>query len=63
MVPCFVCSTTNLCSSSCSDWDNGISLPGSDAGVLGLSSMAWSQMRDGGNLCNTSSENTLEYCQ
>jgi hypothetical protein len=63
MVPCFMCSTMNLCSSSCSAWDSGISLPGSAAGALGLSLMAWSQMRDGGNSCDASSKNTLEYCR
>jgi hypothetical protein len=37
-------------------------LPDSAAGMLGLSSIVWSQMREGGNLCDASSEKTLEYC-
>jgi len=62
MVPRLVCSTTNLCSSSCSACDSGMSLPGRAAGALGLSSIVWSQTWDGGNSCDVSSENTLEYC-
>jgi hypothetical protein len=58
-----MCSFTNLWSSSCSACDNGMSLPGSAAGVPGLSSITWSHGWDGGNLCDASSENTLEYAQ
>ena len=61
MVPCLVCSTTNLCSSSCSACDSSMSLRGRAADALGLSSITWSQMCDGGNSCKASSENTLEY--
>jgi hypothetical protein len=63
MVPCLVCSTTNLCSSFCLVCDNGMSLPGSATGAFGFSLIAWSQIHEGGNLCEASSENTLEYCQ
>jgi hypothetical protein len=38
-----------------------MSLPGSAAGAPGLGSIVWSHERDGGNSCDTSSENTLEY--
>ena len=62
MVPRLVCSTTNLCSSSCSACDSRMSLLGRAAGVLGLSPIAWSQTWDGGNLCDASSKNTLKYC-
>ena len=62
MVPCLVCSTTNLCNSSCLACNSRISLPGSAAGAFGLSSIVWSQICDGGNLCDTSSKKTLEYC-
>ena len=62
MVPHLVCSTMTLCSSSCLVLDSGISLPGSAAGALGLSLIVWSQMREGGNSCDVSSEKTLEYC-
>jgi len=61
MVPLPRCSLTNLCSSASSGCDNGISFPGNDTGAPGLSSMAWSQMRNGGNSCDASSLNTLEY--
>jgi hypothetical protein len=37
-----------------------MSLPGSAAGAPGLSSIAWSHGRDGGNSCEASSEKTLE---
>jgi hypothetical protein len=37
-------------------------LPGNDTGAFGLSSMAWSQICNGGNSCDMSSEKTLEYC-
>jgi len=62
MVPLSKCSLTNLRNSVSSGWDSGISLPGSDAGTPGLSSMAWSHSRVGGNLCDASSLNTLLYC-
>ena len=42
-----------------------MSRPGNMLGAPGLSSMAWSQMRDGGKLCDASSLKTLvnaEYC-
>src|SRR5580693_7266172 len=55
-----MCSFTNLRSSCCSAWDSGMSLPGSAAGAPGLSSIAWSHGRDGGNSCEASSEKTLE---
>src|SRR5580693_4693062 len=58
-----MCSFTNLRSSSCSAWDSGMSLPGSAAGAFGLSSIAWSHGRDGGNSCEASSEKTLENVQ
>ena len=61
MVPLPRCSLTNLRSSASSGWDSGMSFPGSDTGAPGLSSIAWSQMRDGGNSCDASSLNTLEY--
>ena len=48
-------------SSVSSAWDNGISLPGSATSAPGLSSIAWSHGWDGGNSCEASSENTLEY--
>jgi hypothetical protein len=38
-----------------------MSLPGSAASAPGFSSIAWSYGRDGGNSCEASSENTLEY--
>jgi hypothetical protein len=38
-----------------------MSFPGSAAGAPGFSSIAWSHGRDGGNSCEASSENTLEY--
>jgi hypothetical protein len=38
-----------------------MSLPGSAVGAPGLSLITWSQGWDGGNSCDTSSENTLEY--
>jgi hypothetical protein len=56
-----MCSFMKDRSSTSSAWDSGISLPGSAAGVPGLSSMAWSHGWDGGNLCKASSENTLKY--
>src|SRR6266850_3263939 len=61
MVPLPKCSLVNFCSSASSGCDNGISFPGSDAGAPGLSSMAWSQMCVGGNSCDASLLNTLEY--
>jgi len=61
MVPLSRCSLMNLHSSMSSGCDKGMSFPGRDAGAPGLSSIAWSQMHDGGNLCDTSSLNTLEY--
>ena len=61
MVPLPKCSLTNLRSSASSGCDSGISFPGSDAGAPGLSSIVWSQIRDGGNSCDASSLNTLEY--
>jgi hypothetical protein len=60
MVPCLMCSTMNLCSSSCSASDSGISFPGSDVGVFGLSLIAGSHMRDGGNLWEAFSKKTWE---
>ena len=42
-----------------------MSRPGSVLGAPGLSSIAWSQMRDGGKLCDASSLKTLvnsKYC-
>jgi hypothetical protein len=38
-----------------------MSFPGSAAGAPGFSSIVWSHGQDGGNLCEASSENTLEY--
>jgi hypothetical protein len=38
-----------------------MSFPGSEASVPGFNSIAWSHGRDGGNSCEASSENTLEY--
>src|SRR6267142_4628866 len=61
MVPLPRCSFTNFRSSASSGCESGISFPGNDAGAPGLSSMAWSHRRDGGNLCEASSLNTLEY--
>ena len=61
MVPLIKCSFMNFLSSPSSGCDNGISFPGRDAGAPGLSSIAWSQMHDGGNSCDASSLNTLEY--
>ena len=61
MVPLPRCSLTNLRSSASSGCESGISFPGNDAGAPGLSSMAWSQRCDGGNSCEASSLNTLEY--
>src|SRR6266850_5127081 len=61
MVPLPRCSLMNLHSSASSGCDKGISFPGRDAGALGLSSIAWSQMCDGGNSCDASSLNSLEY--
>ena len=61
MVPLPRCSLMNFRSSASSGCDSGISLPGSDAGAPGLSSIAWSQTRVGGNSCDASSLNTLEY--
>src|SRR6267142_5351525 len=58
MVPLPRCSLTNLHSSASSGCDSGMSFPGSDAGAPGLSSIAWSQMHDGGNLCDASLLNT-----
>ena len=55
----------NLLSSCCSAWHRCIRRPGSVLGAPGLSSMAWSQMRDGGKLCDASLLKTLvkaEYC-
>jgi hypothetical protein len=60
-VPLAVCSFTKDRSSINSACDNGISLPGSATGAPGLSSMAWSHGQEGGNPCDASSENTLEY--
>jgi len=50
MVPLPRCSLTNLRNSVSSACDRGMSFPGNDVGAPGLSSIAWSQMRDGGNL-------------
>jgi len=61
IVPLPRCSFTNLRSSASSGCDSGMSFPGSNAGAPGLSSIAWSQMRVGGNLCDASSLKTLEY--
>ena len=61
MVPLPKCSLTNLHSSTNSACDRGISFPGNDAGAPGLSSIVWSQIRDGGNLWDASPLNTLEY--
>ena len=61
IVPLLRCSLTNLRSLASSGWDSGMSFLGSDAGAPGLSSMAWSQTHDGGNSCDASSLNTLEY--
>ena len=55
----------NLLSSCCSAWHRRIKRPGNVLGAPGLSSMAWSQMRDGGKLCDASSLKTLvnsKYC-
>ena len=60
-MPLAMCSFMKDRSSTSSAWDSGMSLPGSAAGAPGLSSMAWSHGQDGGNLCEASSENTLEY--
>jgi hypothetical protein len=56
-----MCSFMKDRSSTSSACDNGISFPGSAAGAPGFNSMAWSHSRDGGNSCEASSENTLEY--
>src|SRR5580693_2521741 len=56
-----MCSFTKDRSSTSSACDSGMSFPGSAAGAPGFSSMAWSHGRDGGNSCEASSENTLEY--
>src|SRR6266850_7330759 len=58
MVPLIKCSFMNFLSSPSSGCDNGISFPGRDAGAPGLSSIAWSQMHDGGNSCDASLLNT-----
>ena len=63
MVPLPRCSLMNLRSSASSSCDSRISFPGSNAGAPGLSSIAWSQRRDGGNSCDASLLNTLEYDQ
>jgi len=63
IMPLAVCSFTNVWSSPCSAQESRISLPGSAAGAPGLSSITWSQGRDGGNLCEASSKNTLKYIQ
>ena len=55
------CSNMNFCSSLSSACDKGISFPGSDTRAPGLSSIAWSHILDGGNLCDASSLNTWEY--
>ena len=60
-MPLAMCSFTKDCSSTSSAWDSGMSFPGSAAGVPGFSSIAWSHGQDGGNSCDASSENTLEY--
>jgi hypothetical protein len=60
-VPLAVCSFTKDRSSTSSAWDSGMSLPGSAAGAPGFNSIAWSHGWDGGNSCEASSENTLEY--
>jgi hypothetical protein len=60
-MPLAVCSFTKDRSSTSSAWDSGMSFPGSVAGMPGFSSIAWSHGRDGGNLCEASLENTLEY--
>jgi hypothetical protein len=55
----------NFRNSSSSSWDSGISFPGKDDGASGFNSIAWSQIRDGGNLCDVSLLNTLvklQYC-
>jgi hypothetical protein len=61
IVPLAVCSFTKDRSSTSSAWDRGMSFPGSVAGAPGFSSIAWSHGQDGGNSCEASSENTLEY--
>jgi|HubBroStandDraft_3_1064219.scaffolds.fasta_scaffold93580_2 hypothetical protein len=61
MVPHLVCSITNLCNSSCLACDSGMSLLGNAADAFGFNSMAWSQIHEGGNSCDVSSEKTLEY--
>jgi hypothetical protein len=38
-----------------------MSFPGSAAGAPGFSSIAWFHGQEGGNSCEASSENTLEY--
>src|SRR6267142_2151221 len=63
MVPLPRCSFTNFRSSASSGCESGISFLGSDAGAPGLTSMAWSHRRDGGNSCEASSLNTLKYCR
>ena len=60
-MPLAMCSFTKDQSSTSLAWDSGMSLPGSAASAPGLSSIAWSHGRDGGNSCDASSENTLEY--
>jgi hypothetical protein len=53
----------NSCSSLSSACDKRISFSGRDAGAPSFSSIAWSHILGGGNLCDASLLNTQEYLQ
>src|SRR5580698_2627276 len=52
----------NSCVSSCSVWDRECIFPGMVAGAPGFSSIAWSQIRTGGKLWDSSSLKTFMNC-
>jgi len=56
------CSFMNLASSCSSSCDSAYIFPGRVDGAPGLSSIAWSHMRDSGKCCAASSLNTLWWC-